>query len=78
MFDKKYCSEINYKNTKCEDYLLWCELAIGGVKFKFTNKVLINYYLSKEQKSVVEAAYIPELAAGIAHEYTKKKISRIY
>ena len=76
MFDRKYCPEINYKNTKCEDYLLWCELASGGVKFKSTKKALINYYVSKEQKSVVEAVDIPELAADIAHEYTEKKFPK--
>lgn len=70
MFDQKYCSKIVYKNVKCEDYLLWCDLSADGVRFKATSTPLINYYLSKKQKSVVEMADIPLLAAKIASEYT--------
>lgn len=70
MFDQKYCTGIVYKDVKCEDYLLWCNLSANGVRFKATPTPLINYYLSKEQKSVVEEVDIPPLAAKIACEYT--------
>ena len=77
MFDQKYCTRVVYKDVKCEDYLLWCELFAYGVKFKATTTPLINYYLSKKQKSVVEGGDIPLLAAEIASKCTKEANPRL-
>lgn len=70
LIDRNFCKDLRYNNLTCEDYDLWCQLATRGVKFKITKEPLIEYKVSKFQKSVIEKNQILVDAQKIADKYT--------
>lgn len=70
LIDRNFCQNLKYDHVTCEDYYLWCKLATSGTKFKIIREPLIEYKISKFQKSIVEKHQVLIEAQKIASKYT--------
>lgn len=72
MFDMNFLPKFSYPQHNCEDYALWCSLALKKVKFHNSRIPTLQYVTSANQKSVLEKNTIPDIASKIAGDYTLK------
>ena len=65
--DNLYCGDYEY----CEDYELWCRMAMQGVKMSNVPSILLHYRLHSEQVSSLKKEQQSKLRASVSAHYVE-------